>query len=151
MGAFTDIELEWAGKVYSIKAHRIMGAIARIEDIVTMPELQSYAARQGAPLGKLCMAYSAVLRYAGASVRDDEVYDAVFSGAGGDGILTAVMNIMELMIPASARIKIAAGEGEPVAEPAPGNRQAAAAASSKRRSKSRSRKANGSRRVSSGG
>jgi len=100
-GVFRDLELEWQGVVYSIPANRIMGAIARIEEVVTLPELQAYAQRGTAPVAKLSMAFGSVLRYAGADISDDEVYAAALAENAEEsgGVLTAVMNVMQIMIP----------------------------------------------------
>jgi len=100
-GVFRDLELEWQGVVYAIPANRIMGAIARIEEVVTLPELQAYAQRGTAPVAKLSMAFGSVLRYAGADISDDEVYAAALAENAEEsgGVLTAVMNVMQIMIP----------------------------------------------------
>lgn len=146
MGAFADIELEWGDRIYTIKSHRVMGAIARIEDIITLPELRACGLRGGAPIGKLAMAYAAVLRYAGATVDDDEVYEKAFANSADGGVMVAIMNIMDLMLPKSARAKLqagAAGGEEPTGDDDAGNLPAAARASSRKPSKPRSRKANG--------
>ena len=65
MGAFDDVTLNWGGRDYTIPANRMMGAIARIEDVVTLVELNAYFGRDAVPLGKISMAFGAVLRYAG--------------------------------------------------------------------------------------
>lgn len=133
MGAFTDVSLNWRGKDYEIRASRMMGAIARIEDVVTLPELQRCAARKTAPLGKVAQAFAAVLRYAGAEVTDEDVYLGMFGARGGvavDVAMTSLMTLMAMMVPpASLQAKGA---------PQPGNVKPAAGAKSKRRSSSRS-------------
>jgi hypothetical protein len=142
MSAFSDIELEWGSRIYTIKSHRVMGAIARIEDIITLPELKTYQERRAAPLGKLSMAYGAVLRYAGVNVRDDEVYETVFSGTASNHVIVAIMNIMQMMIPKSALAQLDAADPKS-SENDLGNSGATAAASSKKRTKQRSRRGNG--------
>jgi hypothetical protein len=133
MGAFTDIELDWGGKVYTIQAHRVMGAIARIEDIITLPELQAYSARGTYPLAKLCTAFATVLKYAGARVTDEEIYEMAFSGEGAqEAVINGVLHLMQMMVPASARAKMDAA----IAEADLGNSRPAAAASSRKRSRS---------------
>jgi hypothetical protein len=143
MAVFSDIELEWGDRVFTIKAHKVMGAIARIEDVITFPELQNYAARGTAPVGKLAMAYGAVLRYAGAAVKDDEVYERAFSENPESGVMAAVMRIMMLMLPASARAKLDDAGDADVSENEGdlGNSPATAPASSRKPTKQRSRKA----------
>lgn len=101
MGAFKDLELKWRGETYAIKSHRVMGAICRIEEIITLPELRKYSDRGTAPIAKLASAYAEVLRYAGAKVTADEVYAAALDDTDmiEGGVMVAVMQVMELMIP----------------------------------------------------
>jgi hypothetical protein len=148
MGVFQDIELVWEGNVYTIRSHKVMGAIARIEDVITMPELQAYSNRGTYPLGKLCSAYGAVLRYAGARVTDDAIYELAFSGPGAqEAVIEGVMNLMKMMVPASARTKLenamAAGDDAPAGDPDSGNSRPTVTASLPKRTKRRSAKANG--------
>ena len=146
MGAFTDIELAWGGTIYTIRGQRVMGALSRIEDVITMPELQAYSARGTYPLAKLCSAYAAVLKYAGARVSDEDIYEMAFSGeAEQEAVIMGVMNLMKMMVPASARAKMEAAMSEvgSTEEPDSGNSQPAEAASSKKPTKRRSAKANG--------
>jgi hypothetical protein len=138
MGVFSDIELVWAGNVHTIRSHKVMGAIARIEDIITMPELRAFAGRGTAPVAKLCSAYATVLRYAGARVTDEEVYEVAFSGEQEqEAVIHGVLNLMKMMVPASARARLEAAMAEAGGADAAaaletadaGNSQAAAAAS----------------------
>ncbi len=101
MGSFEDIRLQWAEKDYTIKANRVLGAIARIEDVLTLNELQRFGARKAAPMAKIAMAYGAVLRYAGASVTDDEVYAGMFGAAGtsADAVVDSVSSLVAMMVP----------------------------------------------------
>lgn len=142
-GAFQDIELVWRGQTYIVKSHRVMGAIYRIEDVITLDEFVVYAQRGTAPVAKLCGAYSAVLQYAGASVSPDDVYAELFRDAAQkEAVMEAVINLMQMMLPTEARAKLAttmASDGPA----APGNSPAAAAASSKRPTRQRSQKASG--------
>ncbi|MDZ4865911.1 MAG: hypothetical protein SGI91_01190 [Alphaproteobacteria bacterium] len=109
---FENIELTWQGQNYSIPANRVMGAIASVEEVVTLAELQAYAGRRGAPLGKLAMAYGALLRYAGAKITNEEVYMAVFKSVSDESgvVVAAITNVMMLMIPPALRRDIAAGD-----------------------------------------
>ena len=77
MGIFTDIEMVWAGKTYTIKSHRMMGALAQVEQFVTGTELALFGQRQTIPLVRMCQAYAAVLKYAGARVSEEDIYQAV--------------------------------------------------------------------------
>lgn len=106
-GVFQDVELEWSDRIYTIKSHRVMGAIYKIENIITLQEFQEYASRGAAPIAKLCGAYGAVLRYAGAKVDDDEIYDMAFRGEDTqEAITAAILNLITLMLPPHAREKL---------------------------------------------
>jgi hypothetical protein len=151
MGVFTDIELDWGGKVFTIRGQRVMGAISRIEDVITMPELQAYSLKGTYPLAKLCAAYASMLRYAGARVSDEEVYALCFAGEREqEAVVMGVMNLMKMMLPASARAKMEAALADPdgvqaqaLEESDLGNSRATARASLKKPTRPRSRKANG--------
>lgn len=149
VNGFSDIELVWAGKTYTIKSHRVMGAIAQMEEYITLTEMGAFQKRGTAPMARMCQAYAAVLKYAGAKVTAEEVYQAAFSG-GGNGQMPLFLALMQLMLAAtppaqraeferSINEAIAAaetgeasdGEEEPAPDAGadPGNSQPAAAAS----------------------
>lgn len=106
---FDDYKLGWGDKDYVIPAREIMGAIAKVEQVVTLSELQVYFMRSAAPLSLLAQAYGAVLRYAGAKVDDADVYAAMFGNGTGDGadatatVKTCLFGLLELMVPPAAR------------------------------------------------
>ena len=132
MGPFEDVTFEWEGKSHTIPAHRMMGAINRIENAVTLQELVGYAERGIAPLGKVAMGYAAVLRYVGVTVTDTEVYEKMFSSKEAQAfVLDASMGLLEMMVPPSAR-----GQFQPKV-PNPGNLPKAAAPMSRRRTRRR--------------
>lgn len=139
MAIFDDIKLEWQGRERVIPARRVMGAIATIEDVVTLVELQRYGERGAMPMAKLAMAYAAVLRYAGAQAGDDEVYASLFGSDADEAqgrMLASIQTLMMMMVPPEAiRRSLAAQES------APGNSEPTAARSSSKRSKQRSAKA----------
>lgn len=111
MSGFDDVKFGWAGKEYVIPAHKVLGAIARVEDVVTLQELQRNGVKETIPLAKLAMAYGVLLRYAGAQVTDMEIYNGMF-GVGKDAqaivIVEAITNLVVLMIPPDAQKKIGA-------------------------------------------
>ena len=156
MSAFSDIKVSWAGKDYSIPARKALGAIARIEEVITLQQLLQYMQSGQLPLAKLSQAYGAVLRYAGAYLADDEIYEGMFpNGDAQVGAAIAVQGLMEMMIPPSVRAHANGAAPAPVlamGEKAPdlGNSPAAAKASSKRSSSSRSRRAGASHENSGG-
>lgn len=95
---FKPVNITWAGKEYSIPPDRIMGAIASVEDIITLKELGEYMQKNDAPLGKLAMAFGTVLRYAGARVRDEEIYSAMFED-GSVSIMNCLTILLTMMLP----------------------------------------------------
>lgn len=99
MSIFDEIVLTWNGKEYKIPPGQVMGAIARIEDVLTLKELGGYAQRNDVPLAKVSQAYGVVLRYAGAHVKDEEVYAALFDGNTQQAIIRSVETLLLMMIP----------------------------------------------------
>lgn len=101
---FEDIRLEWGGEEFVIPSDRVMGAIMRVEEHVTLAELHEDAAkRRTVRMGRLASAYGSLLRYAGARVSDDEVYAGMFSGAEkSEATMTAMQGLMMMMVPPSA-------------------------------------------------
>lgn len=148
--AFDDVQIEWKGRTYTIPSRNMMRAIALIEDHVTMPELQRYGERNTAPVSRLSSAFASVLRFAGApGVKDEDVYDAMFSG-GDDAaaVATSVQVLLAMMVPKSARERMYEKAGGDLES---GNSAPAGVAtnSSKKRTSSRS-VTDGSSRRSSG-
>jgi hypothetical protein len=130
MGAFDAVTLAWAGSEYVIPSNRVMGAIARIEDVVTLEELGRYGERGTMPIAKLAMAYGAVLRYAGARVEDEDVFTGMFSdGQKQSDIVTAMMSLLGMMLPPHA---LQSGDDPPAANPPSRQAGQAAAASSRK-------------------
>jgi hypothetical protein len=154
---FEDVKISWAGIDYTIPAHKMMGAIARIEDHVTMPELQRFGERQTVPMTRLASAFASVLRYAGATkVTDEDVYAAMFSTDGNaqEAMAEAITVLLGMMVPRNVREKfneaVAARRAETGDDS--GNSQTTGQdASSKRRSSSvAARNPGGARSKSSG-
>ena len=110
MGVFQPIKLSWHGKNFTVPAERVLGAIASIEEVATFPEIVRMI--NGTPnLSKIARAYGAVLRYAGAVVDDEEVYEGMFQpGSTHMEVLTALNTMVAMMMPPSA-IAGAASEG----------------------------------------
>jgi hypothetical protein len=99
MSIFEDVSLKWNGAEYKVEAGKIMGAIAVIEEVVTLQELAEYATTGKTPLSKLAMAFGSVLRYAGANVKDEEVYAGMFQGAGQNSAIQSLSVLLSMMIP----------------------------------------------------
>lgn len=112
MAVFEEVTLTWNESEYRIAPDHVMGAIARIEDVITLKELGRYAQKQDVPLAKIAMAYGALLRYAGAKAKDDEVYAAMFGSSDTQyAVIQSVETLLMMMIPPSATAE-EASEGE---------------------------------------
>ena len=96
MSLFQEIALSWKGQEYVVAPNNVMMMLAKVEDILTLGELIQHSQKGGAPLIKLSMAYGCMLRYAGAKVRDDEVYQSMF--AAGDGSKTEAGEITQMLL-----------------------------------------------------
>lgn len=144
MSRFEDFVISWKGRDYVIPARSIMAALAKIEDIITLVELQNYMRRGTAPLAKVAQAYGTALRHAGAQVMDEDVYTGMFGDATGvaaEQTNAALMGLLELMVPPEHRRKMQAAAGNLQAQtstepPLPQSAPPAAAPSSRKRSKS---------------
>ena len=98
--AFEDVTFTWEGKDYTIKADRILDAIVRIEDVVTLDKLSRHFNDESVPRARLAKAFGAVLRYAGAkTATDDDVYVAMFKEDAQTGIVAAVTCLLAMMMP----------------------------------------------------
>lgn len=99
MQIFDPVTLTWKGTDYEVAPDRIMGLIARIEEVVTLSEIHAAAQKNGMPLAKLAMAYASALQYAGAKATDAEVYATFFGADGSKTIPTAVQSLLLMMVP----------------------------------------------------
>lgn len=102
---FADITLTWRERTYRIPARKVMGAINRIEDVITLKELtETGAERATVNLSRVACAFASVLRYAGAVVTEEEVYLAMLSEDGAaEAMQAGVSTLLEMMIPPAAR------------------------------------------------
>ena len=117
MSLFEKIALSWQGREYSIPPDGVMQCIAKIEDVITLAQLHQAVVSQSMPLGKLSMAYGALLRHAGARVTDEDVYAGMFKG--GDMVkraIEAIHTLQMLMIPPE-HLKATAGKAAAGAPP----------------------------------
>lgn len=135
---FNPTTLVWNEKEYLIPANRMMGAIASIEEHITLNELHETSQRRNTiKLASLAGAYAAALQYAGAKVSQEDVYKGIFAqgGVGSSFIIEAVQTLILMMVPPTSVTKGSeAGSDTPKGKD---NRQARRAASSlsKRRTK----------------
>jgi len=100
MSVFAEVKLNWEGREYVIPPDRVLGAIASVEEFITLNELAQKMRKNAPPLATLAKAYAALLRYAGAKIDDDAVYAGMFVAGGGE-VVTAVAALLGLMIPPS--------------------------------------------------
>jgi len=130
MSIFDTVTLTWKGKDYVIPPHHTLRAIARVEEVITIQELIQYGQRGTAPVAKLAQAFASVLRFAGASVTDEEVYAGMFSGDSSPAsIPVAIQSLLSMMVPK----EVPKLQGVPGGKPVP-----AVVSSSKSASKPRS-------------
>lgn len=131
MGVFDDIHLNWQGRDYVIPANKVMGAIARIEDVITLTEIYEASQQRSVKFSRVSSAYGAVLRYAGADVTDEAIYAGMFAGqSAAAAVRDALTGLLSMMIPPSAKT---------IQKEAPrGNASKAGTRSSNRPSRSRS-------------
>ncbi|MGE0366933.1 MAG: hypothetical protein AB7Q00_14495 [Phycisphaerales bacterium] len=144
MSRFDPIEVEWKKKKYKIEPNRVMKAIAIIEETVTLVELYGALANNRIPLSRLSMAFAAVLRYAGADVKDEDVYASMFGAdqvVKQENIALAIIALLSMMQPPKI---------DPMEERPSGNAPPAVVKLSGKRSKQRSATTNGSALPSSG-
>lgn len=136
MAVFDDVILEWDGKQKTVPAQGVMRMLAKIEDHLTLHEMQTYFSRGTAPMVRVSSAYAAALQHAGFQVSDDEVYARLMSaGAEDDGALalSVIENLQTMMVPpADLDVK------KPAKQDAAPGKSRAANNSSKRRTKQQS-------------
>lgn len=96
MSIFKSITLSFAGKNYLIPANNVMPCLAQIEDVVTLQDISN---KNRVPIVKVSQAYGIALRYAGAEVTDEQIYESIFENGGAATISAAVSGLLAMMIP----------------------------------------------------
>jgi hypothetical protein len=96
---FDEVVITWKDVEYTIAPDKIMGAIARVEEVITLKELGVYAQKGDAPLARLAMAYASLLSYAGAKVTDAEIYHSMFDRNSNTNIIGCINVLLTMMIP----------------------------------------------------
>lgn len=102
MAIFEEIRLAWKGRERKIPPDRVLPAIARVEEVVTLGELGLMLSTSTFKFAKLAAAYGVLLRYAGEPVSDDEVYESLLGAPGNEQqqqVLAAVNTMIRLMLP----------------------------------------------------
>ena len=106
MRAFEDYVIGWEGKTYTIPANQLLPVIAAVEEHVTMHELLEASLKNRVPLARLSRAYGAILRFAGVSILDDQVYQRMFNGGDlQNKMVDAANGLLGLMIPPEQEVK----------------------------------------------
>lgn len=108
---FEPVKLTWQGDEYVIEADRVMGAIHRVESVITLHELMDYQKRGTAPMARLASAYASVLQYAGCRVRDADVYAGMFAEGAAQAVSDSIDGLLALMVP--PQTLQSQGESEP--------------------------------------
>lgn len=98
MSIFKPVTLGFAGKNYTIPANEIMECLALMEEVITLADLSN---QKSVRVVRLSRAYGIALRYAGADVTDEEVYESVFTKTGVGFMASAVSGLLSMMIPPS--------------------------------------------------
>jgi hypothetical protein len=130
MSMFDDIKLGWQGQNYVIPAHRGLEAMARVEEAMTLHELQQFHMRRTLPVAKLANAYASLLGCAGKIITGEEVY-ATLKGSGvqeGEMMGFMAQVLLGVLLPQSLTKQVAAtnqGQVLAVGETPAGNCQAA--------------------------
>lgn len=101
MSVFEPVTLGWDGKEYTIPSDRILGAIARIEEHITLAEINNDGVnRKTIRMVPVARAYASVLRYAGADAKDDDVYESMFMTGNTSNVMAdALTMLMGMMVP----------------------------------------------------
>jgi hypothetical protein len=139
MRVFEDFRIEWNGKEVVVPSHRMMGLVHTVETIIPPLKLSAMMGELASDPSSIRPALisqvlSAILRYAGQNVSEEDVYNGLFGDAEKVyAVAVTIAAVIEGITPVSVREKFAKdGEsGKP-------NRQArrAAASLSNKRSKS---------------
>ena len=92
---FETVKLQWGDETFEVAPNQVMGLIQRIEDHITFADLHT----SKPAIGKISAAYAEALRYAGASVTDEEVYGQMFDMATGRQMKNSITGLLMIMIP----------------------------------------------------
>lgn len=106
MSGFEPITLEWKETEYTVPAHKCMGLLAAIEQVLAPDQnssaIEILAQPHRAHLTKLARAHATALRYAGCPVTDEMVYlslqrDVAKGGAEGFEALKTLGDALLIM------------------------------------------------------
>ena len=127
MQGFEDVTLSWQGAEYTVPANRQLMLIAKLEDALAPDGGQAIEAlfREGGPKHTiLAQAFGAALRYAGATVTDDEIYLSIHQDiatrseqAVSLAIQTMILALLAIISPPTARALADAAKEAPAKNP----------------------------------
>lgn len=106
---FKSVTLHWDGETYTIPANQVFPVVQQVEDALigagSTQALYILLQPEGPPNGRLAKAFGAALRYAGATVGDDEIYLKIVGGIAEKDmsvqtlLRTAVLNLLQIVAP----------------------------------------------------
>jgi hypothetical protein len=108
------ITLTWNDRKFFIPRDKVMRARQVIENEYSLKELATHVQEGNPHLVRLSVAYGSLLRFAGAQVDDEDVYDGMFAEGKELGAIAADA-LLQILLPKSMR----AGEDGPRANPTP--------------------------------
>lgn len=103
---FEPVKIIWNGRDYKIAPDAMMEAIARVEEHVTLEEINTAINGGGIKRVNLARAFASLLRYAGGNFTDEEIYKAMFAANEGNAIIASVTTLLAMMVPPSLRVKL---------------------------------------------
>ncbi|MGE8940486.1 hypothetical protein ACO2I3_01095 [Leptospira interrogans] len=104
MQVFKDVTLAWNGSTFTIPAAKVFTCCAIVEEIMSAQEIAHAITTHDLKLVRFSKAYATALRFAGATVTDEQVYSSLFQGNANDvrqRIMPMLDALMRLMIPPS--------------------------------------------------
>lgn len=101
---FDDFTINWNGKTALIPGNRLLMAIARVEEVITLGEIMRYQVVSTVPLARISQAYGTLLRYANIECTDEDVYESMFGDEPRKAIIGAISGLLVLMVPPSRRV-----------------------------------------------
>jgi hypothetical protein len=121
------ITLTWNDRKFFIPREKVMRARQVIENEYSLKELATHMQQGNPHLVRLSVAYGSLLRFAGAHVDDEDVYDGMFAEGKELGAIAADM-LLQILVPESMR---KAGGEEPQANPTHRSKTSSKSASAK--------------------
>lgn len=102
MAIFEEVKFRWGEETYTVPPEAVLRCIAAVEATgITLGDLIVEGSAARLPLARLSQGMGAALRFAGAKVTNDEVYDKILASPGGLQMQAISVTVMlhKLMIP----------------------------------------------------